>query len=131
MRRSPSRRPLKSSCSRRAASCRSSSRATSFKEFKGIPRKPAGRRNRQVTEISLRRAHVAARLRREARTLSKGVLQQLSRWEFKLRGVTPRLRPQLQKETIMDIVVAQMIVTGVLLFAFSVEVLLGHIIPSK
>ena len=84
-----------------------------------------------MTEISLRRAHVAARLRREARTLSKGVLQQLSRWEFKLRGVTPRLRPQLQKETIMDIVVAQMIVTGVLLFAFSVEVLLGHIIPSK
>ena len=31
----------------------------------------------------------------------------------------------------MGIVVAQMIVTGVLLFAFSVEVLLGHITPSK
>jgi len=31
----------------------------------------------------------------------------------------------------MHIVVAQMIVTGVLLLAFSVEVLLGHIIPSK
>jgi hypothetical protein len=30
----------------------------------------------------------------------------------------------------MEIVVAQMIVTGVLLFAFSVEVLLGHT-PSK
>jgi hypothetical protein len=31
----------------------------------------------------------------------------------------------------MHIVVAQMIVTGVLLLAFSVEVLLGQIIPSK
>jgi len=31
----------------------------------------------------------------------------------------------------MEIVVAQMIVTGVLLFAFSAEVLLNHIIPSK
>ena len=30
----------------------------------------------------------------------------------------------------MEIVVAQMIVTGLLLFAFSIEVLLGHI-PSK
>jgi hypothetical protein len=34
-------------------------------------------------------------------------------------------------ETIMDIVVVQMLVTGVLLFAFSVEVVLGHILPSK
>jgi hypothetical protein len=30
----------------------------------------------------------------------------------------------------MEIVVAQMIVTGVLLFAFSVEILFGHF-PSK
>ena len=31
----------------------------------------------------------------------------------------------------MEIVMAQMIVTGVLLLAFSVEVLFGHIIHSK
>jgi len=63
--------------------------------------------------------------------IPKGVFRQLSRREFKLREDIPTLRTQLEKETIMDIVVAQMIVTGVLLFAFSVEVLLGHFIPSK
>lgn len=31
----------------------------------------------------------------------------------------------------MDFVVAQMIVTGMLLFAFSAEVLLGHLVRSK
>jgi hypothetical protein len=31
----------------------------------------------------------------------------------------------------MHIVLAQMIVTGVLLFGFSVEVLFGHLFPSK
>jgi hypothetical protein len=31
----------------------------------------------------------------------------------------------------VDLVVAQMIVTGVLLFGFSVEVLLNHIAPAK
>jgi hypothetical protein len=60
----------------------------------------------------------------------KGVRRRLSRREFKLRGGIPTLRAQLGKERIMEIVVAQMIVTGVLLFAFSIEVLLGHI-PSK
>lgn len=45
--------------------------------------------------------------------------------------VTLHCARQLQRRYIMDIVIAQMIVTGVLLFGFSVEVLLGHFNGSK
>ena len=79
--------------------------------------------------------HVAKRRQGRARSAqtvavdrtSKGVSARLSRWEFKLCRRIRTLRPQLERRLIVDIVVAQMIVTGVLLFGFSVEVLLNHL----
>ncbi len=58
--------------------------------------------------------------------IPKGIPQRLSRWEFQLRARTPTLCRKLKGGEIVDIVIAQMIVTGVLLFGFAAEFLLGH-----
>ena len=58
--------------------------------------------------------------------IPKGILRRLSRWEFQLRARLPTLRRKLKGGENVDIVIAQMIVTGVLLFGFAAEFLLGH-----
>jgi hypothetical protein len=62
-----------------------------------------------------------------AHATSKGVSARLSHREFQLCAPTPTLPAQIKRRYIVDIVLAQMIATGLLIFGFSIEVLRGKV----
>lgn len=58
---------------------------------------------------------------------SKGVPLRLSRWEFNFAAASIQYAPQVERRLIVHIVMAQIIVTAVLLVGFSVEVFFGKV----